>query len=51
MVDVDLRVAKYDIIDYMNNCTNIILTSMPQGIDRDRVLEEFKRVKALVNNL
>lgn len=49
--DVDLRISKYDMIDHLNNCTNIALISIPQSDERDNLLIEFKRLKEIVNNL
>ena len=47
----DLRIGKYDIIDYLNNLTNDVLVNFSQGVQRDKMLLDLKRVKELVNNL
>jgi hypothetical protein len=50
--EMNLRVQKYEIIDYLNNLTNKILTSMPHDSeDRIQILMDLKRAKDLVNNL
>lgn len=49
--DLDLRISKYEMIDLLNNCTNIALTDIPQGETRDNLLLELKSIKAIVNNL
>lgn len=49
--DLDLRVSKYEMIDLLNNCTNIALSEIPQGDVRDTLLIEIKRLKEIVNNL
>lgn len=47
----DLRIAKYDVIDYLNQVTNKMLVVMPGGEERDSILQDLKRAKELVNNL
>ena len=49
--DIDLRISKYELIDMLNNCTNIALSDIPQGNTRDNLLMELKRLKEIVNNL
>jgi len=49
--DLDLRIARYEIIDLLNNCTNIALSQIPQGETRDNLLIELKSLKEIVNNL
>jgi len=49
--DLDLRISKYEMIDLLNNCTNIALSDIPQGDTRDNLLIELKGLKEIVNNL
>lgn len=49
--DLDTRIARYELIDHLNNCTNIALSSLPQGEGRDNLLIELKSLKEIVNNL
>ena len=46
-----MRIVKYDVIDYLNQMTNTILSSIPNSEPRDSLLQDLKRAKELVNNL
>ena len=48
--DIDTRITRYDLIDYLNNCSNMVM-SMTKSDKRDSLLAELKRIKELVNNL
>lgn len=47
----ELRVQKYEVIDYLNQVTNKMLVEVPSGSGRDSMLQDMKRAKELVNNL
>ena len=46
-----LRISKYEIIDYLNQMTNTLLSQIPNSDARDNLLQDLKRAKELVNNL
>ena len=48
---IALRIQKYELIDNLNQCTNIIIAGIPPSIERDELLDQIKRVKELANNL
>ncbi len=48
--DIDTRITRYDLLDYLNNCSNMVM-SMAKSDKRDFLLSELKRIKELVNNL
>lgn len=48
---MELRVQKYEVLDYLNQMTNTILSGVPQGDTRDTLLMDLKRAKELVNNI
>ena len=47
----DLRIAKYEIIDYLNQVTSKIIAELSEGEVRYQILSDLKRAKELVNNL
>lgn len=47
----DLRIARLDIRDHIENARNIILASFPQSEDRNNLLMEMKRICDLTDNL
>lgn len=49
--DLDLRISKYEMIDLLNNCTNIVIKDIPHGEVKNTLLQELKDLKAIVNNL
>lgn len=49
--DLDLRISKYEMIDLLNNCTNIVIKDIPYGDIKNTLLQELKDLKAIVNNL
>lgn len=51
MTDIDHRIGVYDVIEGLNQCTNKIIAYMPQGVERDEILDELKNTKRLVNRL
>jgi len=51
MIGDVVRIGKYDVIDHLNQLTNIIISSVNPSDDRDKMLLELKRAKELVNNL
>jgi len=46
-----LRIDKYEVMDYLNQVTNRILTVLKDSEDRNSILMDLKRAKELVNNL
>jgi hypothetical protein len=48
--DIDTRITRYDILDYLNNCTNMV-RAMADSDKRNVLIDELKRIKELVNNL
>lgn len=48
--DIDTRITRYDILDYLNNCTNMV-RAMAESDKRNILIDELKRIKELVNNL
>lgn len=49
--ETEIRIKRYQMIDHLNQVTNIILSSYPQSNDRNNLLDEIKKLKELANNL
>lgn len=47
----DLRIAKGDVRDHLQNARNIILASFPSSVERDSLLMEMKRIEDTMDNL
>ena len=46
-----LRIQKYEVIDHLNELDRDVSKLIPEKEKREKVRDEFKRLKALVNNI
>ena len=49
--NVDIRIAKLDIRDHIQNARNIVLANFEQSASRDEILSELNRINKISDDL